>query len=664
MLGTSRLGGIELSSRLGAPGRRIVPLIFAAVLLLAALARFAVLDSLPPGWRDDELIEVEMDMRIADGWRPLYIEEAEGHEPLYHYVHAATIALFGPGRFSYRWLGAACGLVTVALTMALGRRLFGWRVALLAGAAMAVSFWPLMYSRLGLRHIGTQPALLLAIYALWRGTRTIHNSQFTILNSQFWWFTLAGLSLAAGLYTYFAGRVVPLIAIAFALYLLLFHRPVFKTSWKGWLSAGALAALLFAPLGTFLANRPIETRLEVVGKPLLELQQGNFTPMLETTLGTLGMFTFRGDPEWLYNLADRPVFDWLTGAFFYLGVALALWRWKRAEYGLLLIWLIGGLAPAFASLPAASFGHTIAALPAVYLLMGIGLDAAVLWFNPKRNRGRWVGVFVIAAVLVLNAGLTARDYVHWSQRDMVRLLYHADMADLARALREHPDIQDIAIATTAEELQLDARALALDLPDVDVRPRLFDSQYALVLPADQPAYVALTTYPPPAEYVEKMLKNYSLTLQGSTITSKPAFQIYQTIPVQLEWADCRPSEFGAGHLTLTHCAVTPQKPTAGQSINIATAWRVGSGAALPSTLKLFFHLIAPDGQLVAAGDRLDVWPPSLRAGDVFIQFATINLPADLPAGGYTVQAGVYDAATNERWGTAAPLGTLHTGNAP
>jgi hypothetical protein len=373
---------MEMLKSVRPKARRIA--LFTCVLLLAAFARFAALDRLPPGWRDDELIEVDMDSRIAAGWRPLYIEEAEKHEPLYHYVHAATITLFGPGRLSYRWLGAASGLLAVALTMAVGKQLFGWRVALFAGAAMVVSLWPLMYSRLGLRHIGTLPVLLVAILNF---KFHISNSKLHSLPSNLKSETrvrvstdildlksiVCGVAIAAGLYIYFAGRVVPFIFLAFATYLALFHRNIFKQQWIGFLVAGGVVLLLFAPLGWYLAHRPLEARLEIVGKPLLELRKGNLSPMIETALGTLGMFTFHGDPEWLYNVSGRPIFDWLTGAFFYLGVALALWRWKRAEYGLLIIWLLVGIAPGLVSLPAGSLGHTIAALPAVYLLLGLGL---------------------------------------------------------------------------------------------------------------------------------------------------------------------------------------------------------------------------------------------------------------------------------------------------
>src|SRR3972149_3811640 len=119
------------------------------ILLLAAAFRFLALDAAPPGWRDDELIEFGMDRRIAQGWRPLFITEAEGHEPFYHYLHAGTLLLFGENIVGYKWLPFAFGLLTVALTFALAKRLFDVRVAWLAAALMAGSFWPIMYARLG-----------------------------------------------------------------------------------------------------------------------------------------------------------------------------------------------------------------------------------------------------------------------------------------------------------------------------------------------------------------------------------------------------------------------------------------------------------------------------------------------------------------------------------
>ena len=153
------------------------------------------------------------------------------------------------------------------------------------------------------------------------------------------------------------------------MYLLIFQRSIFKRVWWRYLLAIGIAALIALPMFIEISRTPGgEKRTEVVGGPLIELRKGNVQPAIDTTLGTLGMFTFAGDPEWLYNVENRPVFDWITGLFFYLGVMVCLIRLKRVESGFALVWLIVGIAPAFVSIPAASFSHTVAALPVVYML--------------------------------------------------------------------------------------------------------------------------------------------------------------------------------------------------------------------------------------------------------------------------------------------------------
>ena len=227
------------------------------ILLIATAFRCVAADSAPPGWRDDELIEFTMDRRIADGWRPLFITEAEGHEPVYHYLHAATIVLFGDNLIGYKWLPMAFGLLTIALTYALARKMFGGRVALLAAALLAVSFWPVMYARFGVRHIGTLPWLLAAMYLLYPPTPTPTLPRFSGEGVRaVGRIALAGICLAAGLMTYFAGRAVPLILAGFLGYLLIFHRSILKRVWWHYAAAIALRALLAAPMFVEIANTP------------------------------------------------------------------------------------------------------------------------------------------------------------------------------------------------------------------------------------------------------------------------------------------------------------------------------------------------------------------------------------------------------------------------
>jgi hypothetical protein len=80
--------------------------------------------------------------------------------------------------------------------------------------------------------------------------------------------------------------------------------------------------------------------------------------------------------------------------------------------------------------------------------------------------------------------------------------------------------------------------------------------------------------------------------------------------------------------------------------NLATAWRV---IALPNGPRaIFVHLLAPDGNVVAQWDGLDVTVKGWRVGDTIFQEASFDLPPDLSPGQYWLQTGVYDPDTMKR----------------
>jgi hypothetical protein len=674
---------------------------FVLVLFLAGTVRFGWLDAIPPGWRDDELIEANMDARIAVGWRPLYIAEAEGHEPLYHYLHAATLALFGSSRLSYRWLSAASGLLAVALTMALSRRLFGARVALWAGGAMAVGFWPLMYSRFGLRHIGVLPPLLLAFYVLWRGVdmgrrfTQIHadenqkisvHQRLSASKENGLWFTLAGITLAAGLYTYFAGRIAPLIVMVFATYLLLFHHRTFKTTWRGFLWAGVLAVLLFAPLGFYLVCHPLEARLAVVGQPLLELLHGDPRLVLQTASGTLGMFTSSGDPEWLYNVPSRPVFNLFGGVLLWMGVLLCLYRWRQPRYFFLVLWLGLGLLPAFVSIPPASLSHAILAMPAAYVLPILPLVEAYRWLATRQSliANRLSQIFILHSpfsilrpllfivhcslfiVLATNGFRDLRDYfVVWPRRDMVRFLYRADYRDAARYLDAHSEITDVAIGSTLLG-PWDRLALELDIRR-EVSIRLFNPERALIWVSNVVSTpILLTSFPRPTPPIGDIVaanavSSETLSLSLILYTLPPTSNLHLPIP-NLQ----SPIARFANHLDLLNARWVDEGSIApGREAVLLTTWRVATSLDLPPTpivgtppppgvyagsrLAVFTHLLAADGTFLAGDDGLWVDPLTLHTDDRFVQLHRLAFPSGAAGGPCTLEIGLYDPLTGERW---------------
>jgi len=655
---------------------KFVPLVL-AILLLAAAFRLVGITSAPPGWRDDELLDVMMNSRVGADFHPVYFAEQEGHEPLQHYLTAGLYRLMGTNLVSHRWLVAMSGLLSVALAVPLGRRLFGRPVGVGGAALLAVGVWPLMYARFGLRHTLLVPLMMACWYALLRGldVREPQSNDACEQRQRRWAapFIWAGVALGLSLLTYFAARVMPAMILALGFYGLL-------ARWKRQKLAGLALTLLVggiiaAPMFVAIARLPGgEERLDIVGAPLLELLAGDPRLALQTTLDTLGMFTFVGDPEWLYNLSGRPVFDWLTGGLFYLGVASAVWRCKmRMGFAFSLIWLLGGLGPAFVSLPAASFGHTIGAQPVVYLLAALGVKTLVggllgsaelnrgsLWSvsdratrrarsgdrpEPPSLRGwilaRRVWLFqrptlmaALALLVLLNAGLTLRDYFgEWNHNRWVRFFYHADIHELALWLNSDRGVDDLAITSLVTQQAVDGVALELDLQR-EVRARRFDPVGAMVWPAEG-GVIVVTTAVNRTPLLDELLAGGVIIQDQRSAEGTTGFVAYRLARPQ---RDQTPIACFDGGLVLLDWELLPAE----DGVAVRTWWRVEQDG--PAPVKQFVHFMR-NGEMAAGADRFDAYAPSLRAGDLIMQ----QVHAVLSPGWYTLELGLYDPDTQARW---------------
>jgi 4-amino-4-deoxy-L-arabinose transferase-like glycosyltransferase len=453
-------------------------LILLFLTLLALGLRLWQLDSVPPGWRDDELINtLVISQKMLDGDLAVYYADASGHEAFYHGLNAIMLALFGPTVAGIRWLSALLGTLAVPLLYLLGRSWFDRQTALVAALALSLGFWGLMYARFGLRHV-TMPVLILAAFLFfWQG---LGYGGWAAIGSgrpdsaKAWRsYGLTAVFLALGFYTYFAGRGVPLILIAFMGYIWLVERPLFRQQWHYWAAMLGLTLLLAVPLAVNLSRQPeSDARVAELAVPIVEARQGNFQPLIEYTVETLSMFHSTGDNEWLYNIPGRPLFGPVGAVFFWSGVAFALWYalrplWRRSEpaapvslaAALLFIWWLAGIAPGFISVPPASLGHTILAQPATYLLAALPLfSIRYSLFNNRtsfrlRNTqyaiGNWLPLLLGLALVISIAARDLPDYFReWPQQGMTRFLYRADVTELAHFLREEPAAyRDVGVAS-------------------------------------------------------------------------------------------------------------------------------------------------------------------------------------------------------------------------
>jgi 4-amino-4-deoxy-L-arabinose transferase-like glycosyltransferase len=639
--------------------RRTELILCTLILLGAAWLRIYRLSDLPPGWRDDEVVETTVHAALVlAGRAPLYFPQAEGHEPLYHYLSGGWMALAGRSLFSVRLLSALLGVISVAALYRLTRRLFGPSTALLAAAGLAVSFWGLMYARFKLRHVAALAPMLLAFELFWRAGATEGSRQSARAAGRrpfaddpqagrtlaYIWAGLAGLCLALALYTYYAARVVPVMLLAFVVYMAVFHRAELRARWRAWAVTAGVAAVLVLPLGVAIARTPGgEARIGVVGQPLRALLNGDPGPALANTRETLGMFAFTGDPEALYNIPGRPVFEALGATLFAVGVAVSAWRWRQPRHAFMLLWLVGGLAPAFVSVPAASLGHTITAQLAFYVFPALGLAAVSVAARGWRSRP-WVTVFLALVFLGVTASRDLRDYfVRWPALPEVRRLYRADLHAAAPSLRALP--AGSALGLTSHNLHpADPLALALETDGRDLQPRVFNPAWAWLQPAGDWPVLLRSSAPAEGAFGLAPLET-SFALRPSDLEAWAAPEMPLAAAFENGWV-CT--------------GYTLAKVDETGALALYTYWRIGPDyvatpprpvevlAGTPVPLKFFSHLLDPAGAVLAGDDRLDVDPAYLRAGDEFIQLFVLSVPAELAAGEYRLQVGVYDPQTGAR----------------
>jgi hypothetical protein len=125
-------------------------------------------------------------------------------------------------------------------------------------------------------------------------------------------------------------------------------------------------------------------------------------------------------------------------------------------------------------------------------------------------------------------------------------------------------------------------------------------------------------------------------------------QRVMTQPQAAHTTDISPTSFGSVAQLVGYDAPTTVAP--GGSLSLRLVWRaLGEGEA---SYKVFVHVLAADGALVASHDALPAaWsrPTNTWLRNEYIADEhTISLPASLPSGTYTLSVGLYNERTGDR----------------
>jgi hypothetical protein len=109
------------------------------------------------------------------------------------------------------------------------------------------------------------------------------------------------------------------------------------------------------------------------------------------------MFNYQGDANPRHNIPDAPLLNPAEGVLLALGLGLTIGRAIKWPKGAWLAWFVVMLFPAILTIEAPQAHRAIGAIPAVYLLMGEGLQGL---FTLATEGARRVRTALVAALLI------------------------------------------------------------------------------------------------------------------------------------------------------------------------------------------------------------------------------------------------------------------------
>lgn len=377
----------------------------------ALLLRVWDLHGYPPFMHGDEAESAWRGLRILIGPEPLppFITSSDWYDlpTLFHYLEAASMAVFGKDEAGVRVLAGIFGASAIPMLYAVGRLLWG-RVAGFSAALMAAfSHTHIHYSRTDVFiYPSTMMALMILLIAIaYRGKRRM--------------LTFVGMGLVIGLsqYLYSSARLL-VIEGGLLLGVLLLAR---KIALKHALVVALAATVSAAPLMVWYVLNPATfggraNEVFILSQPALRHTLGPGY-QLPRDLGALAGIQLERIGGYLFNKGDAggkywpsfPAFDGVTVAALWIGVALALSRIRRFGEFAAFSWfttgfMIGGLL----TIDAPTGNRLIAAVPSVYLLGGLFFQRAadgLAGLLALIAQGRHAAIPAIAgAILVVGGG--------------------------------------------------------------------------------------------------------------------------------------------------------------------------------------------------------------------------------------------------------------------
>ncbi|MBI1258436.1 MAG: hypothetical protein GC204_13275 [Chloroflexi bacterium] len=598
------------------------------VLLIAAALRFHRLGG-QSLWNDEGNSYVQSMRNFSD---IAYNAGLDIHPPGYYWILGGWRLLTGTSEFALRSLSVFASLLSIAFAYALGRRLFGWSAAITTAILIALNTFSIYYA---------QEARMYALLALWSAASFWALAGFLRRPSWRWALTLA-LFNAAGLWTQYA---FPFIMIAQGITTVV------------WLMTGSRRG--------DLTGRPyLRNLLIYMLANLLTILL--YLPWIPTAVHQLTSWPNTGDGTPIPQ-AFTTVMNWLT-----FGSTT-----PAAELAIPALLLLFGLL----IVKRRTLWQVI--LPVVWVVIPVGLFLALGLFRPDNVKlllpaqiglALWIGRGVwVLATLKLNYGrqrdlvtrfalfvppATAVLSVVWLALvawDGIQPLYNApafqraNYRAIVQTLQSHERLGDSVILDAPNQAEVfgyyypyTGHAPVYPLPtglggdDAATRQHVED-----IIATSRRIFVVYwgDAERDPNRVVESTLDGETFEL-SETWYGDVRLARYET-PIPLTIAHTSGAAFG-DHISLVDYALSAETLQSGDALQVEFHWQ--TDAPLTERYKVFLQLLDANGALAAQRDSepggglaiTTTWTPEQPVSDRHA------LLVDVPAGTYTLIAGLYD----------------------
>ncbi len=337
------------------------------------------------GW---EFIQGSRDNLLGLGWFSF--------PALYSWLLSLSQLVFGRTAVAIRLVSALAGALTIPGTYQAGRTLFNRSVGLLAAVWLAAFHYHVFFSRIAYNNVFDGLFLILCVTLLYQAWQSNQRTDFLLL----------GVLLGFSQYFYTTARAIPLILVLWLPWLRLRN-----ARWKTYLPqltstllvAGSISLPLIATYLSqpdtliFTAGRVSLLDPTLLGPAARALGTSPLGLVLEQTLVTaLGLTV--GELQGIYLDSGQPMLLGLSTIIFALGLMLALIRWRKPNFAILLLTLLFSILIGGLSVEAPSSQRLILLPPILALIIAALLDSLRAWLDQH-----WPRLRLLFSILILSS---------------------------------------------------------------------------------------------------------------------------------------------------------------------------------------------------------------------------------------------------------------------